>query len=154
MLFCFASLANLRALVPLPDGGYPGGNTAKGQSARLSNSSGTQNTASGAFALFSNTQDSLAERPVMPHFFRPRLVLGNSHGFSALQSNTVGAANISNTSNTVTGFQALFNSTTIVNNTAYGFQALMSNTTGSGDTAVGFSVLSGNTMGTKIRPWV
>jgi len=23
MLFCFASLANLPALVPLPDGGYP-----------------------------------------------------------------------------------------------------------------------------------
>ena len=58
MLFCFASLANLPALVPLPDGGYPGGNTAEGQSAPLSNSSGTQNTASGAFALFSNTQAS------------------------------------------------------------------------------------------------
>ena len=39
---------NLQAVVPAPDGGYPGGNTAEGSSALLSLSTGTYNTALGS----------------------------------------------------------------------------------------------------------
>jgi len=78
MLFFFASLANLPALVPLPEGGYPGGNTAEGQSAPLSNSSGTQKTASGAFALFSNTQGSFNRATRAAALFSNTAVIGNT----------------------------------------------------------------------------
>src|SRR5580765_6305694 len=44
-----------RAVSPAPDGGYPGGNTAEGQSTLLSLTSGTFNTAVGWFSLKSAT---------------------------------------------------------------------------------------------------
>src|SRR5215469_17996032 len=44
-----------QAVVPAPDGGYPGGNTAEGSSALLSLTSGTYNTAVGVLSLRSNT---------------------------------------------------------------------------------------------------
>jgi hypothetical protein len=40
-----------QAVVPPPDGGYPGGNTAEGQGALFSLTTGTFNTAVGFFAL-------------------------------------------------------------------------------------------------------
>ena len=43
-----------QAVVPPPDGGYPGGNTAEGQNALLSRTTGTFNTAVGFFALKTN----------------------------------------------------------------------------------------------------
>jgi hypothetical protein len=45
-----------RAVIPAPDGGYPGGNTAEGQNALLSLSTGTYNTVVGLFSLLSNTE--------------------------------------------------------------------------------------------------
>jgi hypothetical protein len=48
---CFALVQNMQAVVPAPDGGYPGGNTAEGQDALLSLTSGTYNTAVGFFSL-------------------------------------------------------------------------------------------------------
>ena len=39
------------AVSPSPDGGYPGGNTAEGQQALLSLTTGTYNTAVGLFSL-------------------------------------------------------------------------------------------------------
>lgn len=70
----FALLQPARAVIPPPDGGYPGGNTAEGQAALLSlstggfntavgylslrvNSTNSFNTAIGAGALFANTAD-------------------------------------------------------------------------------------------------
>src|SRR5947199_8413356 len=44
-----------QAVVPAPDGGYPGGNTAEGTSALLSRSTGVYNTAVGIYALLSLT---------------------------------------------------------------------------------------------------
>ena len=41
------------AVRPAPDGGYPGGNTAEGQSALLSLTTGTYNTAVGIYSLLS-----------------------------------------------------------------------------------------------------
>jgi hypothetical protein len=81
----------------------------------VSPSSGAENTALGASALFSNTTgyDNVAS------------------GYEALFTNTTGYQNA------VTGVQALYNNTTGLNNTAMGFQALANNTTGSDNIALG-----------------
>ena len=48
-----------QAVVPAPDGGYAGGNTAEGQAAALfSLTTGTYNTAVGLFSLRSDTEGS------------------------------------------------------------------------------------------------
>jgi hypothetical protein len=57
-LACFALLNRAEAVSPPPDGGYPGGNTAKGQSALLSLTSGQYNTAIGFWSLRSDTTTS------------------------------------------------------------------------------------------------
>ena len=50
------SFATARAVVPPPDGGYPNGNTAEGQNALLSLTTGTYNTALGFLSLTSVTE--------------------------------------------------------------------------------------------------
>ncbi len=50
-LFCFGLSPLLRAVVPALDGGYPGFNTAEGEDALLSLTSGTYNTALGFLSL-------------------------------------------------------------------------------------------------------
>src|SRR5882672_8264475 len=55
VLACFAISPMAQAVVPPPDGGYPGGNTAEGQSALFSLTSGGYNTAVGFFSLRSDT---------------------------------------------------------------------------------------------------
>src|SRR6476619_2790832 len=55
-LVCFGLLPEAQALVPAPDGGYPGGNTAEGQAALLSLTSGGFNTGVGFLSLKSNTE--------------------------------------------------------------------------------------------------
>jgi hypothetical protein len=54
-LACLALAPLVHAVVPAPDGGYPGGNTAEGENALFSLTSGTYNTATGYVALYSNT---------------------------------------------------------------------------------------------------
>jgi hypothetical protein len=48
-----------QAVSPPPDGGYPGNNTAEGQNALLSLTTGVNNTAVGWFSLKSNTNGQL-----------------------------------------------------------------------------------------------
>src|ERR1043166_6632173 len=50
-LACFGVLTNGFAINPPPDGGYPGGNTAEGQNALLSRTSGVYNAAVGWLSL-------------------------------------------------------------------------------------------------------
>src|SRR6266436_9069028 len=50
-----ALLPETRAVNPPPDGGYAGFNTAEGQNALLSLTTGTYNTGVGIFSLLSNT---------------------------------------------------------------------------------------------------
>jgi len=58
-LACIALLGvNAFGLTPPPDGGYPGFNTAEGQNALFSLTTGTYNTAIGALSLRSLTDGS------------------------------------------------------------------------------------------------
>ena len=121
VLVCFGLLPEVQAVVPAPDGGYPGNNTAEGTSTLFSLTSGVSNTALGFDALANNT-------------------IGNynaAEGFRALFANTTGAQN------TATGSSALTSNTTGSFNTAYGVNALASNTVGSNNTAIGLRALSG-----------
>jgi hypothetical protein len=134
-LACFA-LA--QAVVPPPDGGYPGGNTAEGNFALL-NTTGLFNTAVGLFSLAANT-------------------LGNSNtgvGASALRNNTDGGGNTAvgadalnrnrdGFDNTAVGIQALFANIFGHFNTALGSDSLHSNRTGDANTAVGVAALANN----------
>jgi len=115
----------VQAVTPPPDGGYPGNNTAEGQDALFSLTTGVDNTAIGFGALFHNTTG----------FFNTAI------GDSALFSNTEGGEN------TATGFRALLRNTTGFNNTATGGNALLHNTTAGNNTATGRSALLSNTTG-------
>jgi Chaperone of endosialidase len=120
--FSFAPSA--QAVVPPPDGGYPGGNTAEGQNALFSLTTGGFNTAVGWLSLRSNTDGNF--------------------------NTAVGAATLvasAGSWNTATGVGALFNDMSIGGNTALGAVALFSNTTGGDNTAIGFNALDQNTTG-------
>jgi hypothetical protein len=54
-LVCSGLLPAAQAVSPAPDGGYPGGNTAEGQSALLNLTTGAYNTAVGVFSLESDS---------------------------------------------------------------------------------------------------
>lgn len=124
-LFGLAPTPNAFGVVPAPDGGYPGGNTAEGDIALFSLTTGENNTAIGQGALFSNTTGSN----------------NTANGVDALADNTTGSFNTAN------GFVALFHNTTGTENTANGLSALQENTTGSFNTANGVLALFGNTIG-------
>ena len=142
MLSCFGLLPKVLAVVPAPDGGYPGGNTAEGDNALFSLTTGNFNTADGLRALFHDTTGSQ----------------NTATGVNALIGNTTGSQNTatgvntlsSNTTgfqNAAAGVQALFRNTTGFHNTAAGFQALFSNTTGNHNTADGDNALVHDTTG-------
>jgi Chaperone of endosialidase len=127
VLFTLGSLALCQfaqAVTPAPDGGYPGGNTAEGQQALLSLTTGTYNTAVGLLSLRSNTEGQF----------------NTAIGAGALIADTAGL-------NTATGAGALLSNTTAFENTANGAFALLSNTTGFGNTANGAFALRNNTEG-------
>ena len=118
----FALSPTARAVTPAPDGGYGNGNTAEGDDALFSNTTGSANTATGFQALFSNTTGSA----------------NTASGDNALQNNTTGSDNTAN------GFFALSSNTTGVSNTATGVGTLQSNLTGSDNTANGNAALASN----------
>jgi hypothetical protein len=154
----FALLPRIQAVVPAPDGGYPGGNTAEGQAALLSLSSGRYNTAVGFFSLRSDTEGNFNTGVGAGTLLLNTAPNNTATGAAALLSNTIGEDNTANGAfalfsntegdqNTATGFEALFNNTTGDFNTANGTFALFSNTTGNSNTAIGDSALSNNTTG-------
>src|SRR5438045_2683154 len=57
LVYC-AFLPKAQAVTPAPDGGYPGNNTAEGDGALFSLTTGSNNAAIGFDALFSNTTGS------------------------------------------------------------------------------------------------
>ena len=118
------------------------GNTATGNRALINTTTGSNNTATGSEALSANTTGS-----DNTSFGRSALLLnttGSSNtatGQSALRDNTTGG------SNTATGSRALESNTTGSRNTAIGESSMLKNSTGSFNTATGYLSLSSNTTG-------
>jgi hypothetical protein len=135
---CFALPDKAQAVNPPPDGGYPGGNTAEGQNALLSLTSGQFNTAVGIFSLASNTEGNLNTAIGAAALVFNTADRNTAIGVGALYSNTTGRFNTS------TGFFALMNNTVGTSNTANGGNALAFNTTGSDNTATGNGALFNN----------
>ena len=173
-IVCFALLPDAQAVVPPPDGGYPGENTAEGTHALFSlttgefntglgwlalqsNTRGNYNTAAGAGALFSNRASEQNTATGAGALFN---CVGNhntANGAFALYTNSIGSGNTaigsnalySNTqayANTAIGYQALLNNDA-PGNTAIGFDALYANTKGWENTAIGYFALTNNTTG-------
>jgi hypothetical protein len=161
VLMCFALSPAPRAfgVTPAPDGGYPGSNTAEGDNALFSLTSGLDNTALGFDSLFSNTAGNFNTAVGFDALFHNTTGLENTAtGVNALIGNTTGSSNTANGVNTLlfnttgfqnaaTGVEALFRNTTGFHNTADGFQALFSNTIGNHNTAAGDNALVHNTIG-------
>jgi len=138
VLVCFALVQNTQAVTPPPDGAYPGGNTAEGQNALLSLTTGTYNTALGLYSLLS-LSDARFNTGVGAGTLLANTADDNTAtGAGALLSNTTGAANTAN------GAFALFFNTEGSSNTALGDRALLNNTVGGGHTAIGFQALQNN----------
>jgi hypothetical protein len=100
-LVCFALSPKVQAVVPAPDGGYPNFNTAEGQNALFSLTTGSADTAVGWFSLKSNTAGSF----------------NTATGAGTLLFNTADA-------NTAFGAASILFNTTGVNGTAVGAAAL------------------------------
>jgi hypothetical protein len=153
-----AFLSKARAVVPPPDGGYPGGNTAEGQSALLSHTTGTYNTALGIYSILSLTDSNFCTGVGAGTLLGNTANENTATGAGALLSNIIGADNTANGAfalflnttgsfNTAIGDSALFNNATGTQNTAVGISALLSNTGGASNTAVGLDALLNNTTG-------
>ena len=160
-LACLALLLAVKAVTPAPDGGYPNQNTAEGDDALFSLTTGVSNTAIGFDALYYDTTGTFNTAAGDHALFSNTTGGSNTaNGYLALFANTTGgdntatgnAALTSNTTgfqNTATGDGALLSNTTGDNNTASGVNALLFNTTGSSNTASGAGALVNNTTGSS-----
>jgi len=174
-LICFGPSPWAEAVVPAPDGGYPGGNTAEGQNALFSLTTGAYNTgvgwhslnflttggfntAFGAGALYANTADGNTAVGAGALLNNSTGVQNTATGALALYSNTTGGsntadgayallANIDGDGNTAMGSSALYSNHDGDGNTGIGAGALFNNTTGDGNTAAGLNALSNVTTG-------
>jgi hypothetical protein len=68
--FGLCGAPNVFGVVPAPDGGYPGGNTAEGHVALFSLTSGTYNTAVGFLSLKSSTEGNFNTAIGAGHFLQ------------------------------------------------------------------------------------
>jgi uncharacterized coiled-coil protein SlyX len=147
-LVTFALQPKAEAVVPPPDGGYSGFNTAEGDKALFSRTTGIGNTAVGWFSLFSNTDGSFNTALGAGTLL---FNIGNQASGEGTQNTAVGTAallnNTTGASNTATATTALLNNTTGNDNVATGVRALFNNTTGSSNIAIGGSALPNNTSG-------
>jgi len=141
VLACLAFSPGAQAVVPAPDGGYPGGNTAEGQAALLSLTTGGFNTAVGFSSLRSDTTGQLNTAVGAGTLLANAADSNTATGAGALLSNTTG------TFNTANGTFALFYNTAGDGNTAIGRGALANNATNGGSTAIGFQALALSTGG-------
>jgi hypothetical protein len=174
-LICFALPPSAQAVVPPPDGCYPGfttaegckalaslttgaGNTGVGWSALFLNTTGSFNTAVGAGALDLNTGDNNTAVGAAALLLNTTGIYNTANGVDALVYNDTGSQNTANGAlalfhntigfaNTAMGPSALFFKTEGDFNTAIGNGALLQNTEGDGNTAMGGSALFGNATG-------
>ena len=157
--FCAAAVTpKAHAVVPPPDGGYPGANTAEGQNALFSLTTGGFNTALGFSSLRADTTGAFNTAVGAGALFANAADSNTAIGVGALFSNTTGTQNLAegpfalflNTTgsfNTAGGFDTLFSNSTGQFNTAYGIGALDLNTVGNENTAFGGAALQSNTEG-------
>ena len=149
----------MQAVVPPPDGGYPGFTTAEGQNALSSLTSGAANTGVGWYSLFSNARWQLQHRHRRrgAPFQHRRRKHGIWRGDAVIQHHRRLATppterppsqnNTTGDNNTASGFLALSSNTEGNLNTAEGGRALTFNTIGSRNTATGLGALSSNVEG-------
>jgi len=142
VLVCVIFLPRAQAVVPAPDGAYPNGNTAEGQNALFSLTTGGYNTAVGFVSLRSDTTNS----------FNTAIGAGTLVANTADENTATGAAalltNTTGNQNTANGAFALFRNNVGSANTAYGSEALLSNIAGGTNTAIGaFALLSNDSSG-------
>jgi hypothetical protein len=135
---CSVFSPGAQAVSPPPDGGYPGGNTAEGQSALVSLTTGGYNTAVGFLSLESNTDASFNTAIGAGTLLASTGQQNTATGAGALLTNTSGAANTAN------GTFTLFSNTTGGGNVAVGSFALNDNIAGTNNTAVGYLALRDN----------
>ncbi|MGB9476311.1 MAG: tail fiber domain-containing protein [Candidatus Udaeobacter sp.] len=138
----FALCSTARAVSPPPDGGYAGGNTAEGQSALLSLTTGIYNTGIGIYSLLSVSDGDANTAVGAGTLFANTGGENTAVGAGALFSNTTTGGN------TAEGAFALFSSTGL-SNTAVGDRALLLNTSGGFNTAVGQAAMLNNTTGSS-----
>ena len=140
--FCLqAAGPQVQAVVPPPDGGYPGFTTAEGQKALFSLTTGSANTAVGWYSLFSDTEGSFNTATGAGTLLFNTAGSNTAFGAAALLFNTTGE------DNTAVGTAALLNNANGIVNTAVGSGALRDNTDGNFNTAVGQQALTRNTSG-------
>jgi uncharacterized coiled-coil protein SlyX len=130
-LTCLALSPSSRAVSPPPDGGYPNGNTAEGDDALFSLTTGIRDTAVVARALFSDTTGR--DNTACGHRALEANQTGNEN--TAIASAAL-AFNVTGNFNTATGISALSRNTTGNENTANGDFAL-ANSTGSENIGLG-----------------
>lgn len=128
-----------------PETALPGLNTADGENALFSITTGVANTAIGFYSLFSNTDGTFNTA-----IGAATLVfnVGDQTTGEGIENTAVGTAalllNSTGASNTAVGSFALETNNTGRDNTAVGRQALLSNANGSGNTANGHQALLSN----------
>jgi hypothetical protein len=141
LLAGFAISQSVQAVSPAPDGGYPGGNTAEGQAALLSLTTGGFNTAVGFVSLRADTAGSFNTAIGAGTLLANNADENTATGVGALLSTTTGGFN------TATGTFALFHNTEGTFNCAFGWQSMLSNISGGSNTAIGNSTLQNNLTG-------
>jgi len=137
-IVCFAFSPQMQALSPPPDGGYPNGNTAEGDSALSGLTGGFYNSAFGFLSLLSNGSASFNTGVGAGVLLVNTANEQTAVGTATLFSNTTGA------NNTGCGTFALFTNTTGAFNNAVGANSLLFNADGSSNNAFGESALSNN----------
>jgi trimeric autotransporter adhesin len=171
LIVCFAFLPRAQAVITDPEGYFPGFNTAEGEDALFSLTTGTRNTAIG-YRLYNNTSGVENTANGVNALLNTTGSFNTATGAHALIGNTTGHDNTANgrhalygnrignfntatgaealyvnngSANTATGYHALFSNTNGNFNTAVGVSALSENQTGDSNTAIGWAALSDNT---------
>ncbi|MHB1163491.1 MAG: beta strand repeat-containing protein [Minisyncoccota bacterium] len=124
-------------------GGSVSSNTAVGNLAFTSNTTGTDNTANGYQSLYTTTTGTSSSAFGSYSLYNNNGSNNTALGFSSLYTNTSGHENIASAP------YALYSNTTGYNNAAYGFQSLYMTTTGHDNVANGYQALYSNTVGSQ-----